>query len=174
MSESECDFLLEKVIPNDMTKAKLMYRLSSKSGFSASKFHQKVKNLNNTIFVCESDSGQRFGGINFLPWGPDSKGKETDKNMIFSLSKASVHPLRMNESGKYKNTRISSQAICYVEGKGPVMGEIDLVIGDKCHKEESCNSDLDTYELLGDEDPETYLAGSEKFKLKSFFIFKLE
>jgi hypothetical protein len=173
VSTDEYEFLIKEVIPKELTSGKLVYRLSGKSGFSARSFHKKCDEIQPSIFICEAANGMRFGGINFLTWGPQSTGGVTDKNMIFSLSKKTVHATRLNESGEFDKTRKTNKAIIYDAAKGPVMGEGDLIIGDNCHDKANCSSDLDRYELLGDEDSETYLTGEAKFKLKKFFVFSL-
>ena len=171
-TEDEALFVAHEVLPEDCSKLKLLYRFSSKKGFESARFHEKCDGKDHTIFVCEAENGQKFGGINYLTWGKDAVGKQTDKNMIFSISKKSLHPLRMNEGNEFAGTRISTKAIGYDKALGPIMGDGDLVIGDKCHEKTSCSSDLDVYELKGDVDTETYLAGTDEFKLKSFYIYK--
>lgn len=174
LSESEFDFIQDKVIPEEINSCKLAYRLSGKSGFQAGKFHSKCDDLKISLFVCESDKGKRFGGINFVSWGPGCDKEETDRNMLFSLTHETVHPLRVHESGDRKGTNLWARAVLYSKSKGPMMGESDLVIGDKCHEKATCESEFDTYEYTGEEESEKYLAGAEEFKLKKFFIFKLE
>ena len=158
ISDKELDFLVNKVIETRPDKVKLLYRLSDKKGFSAKKFHKLCDEKSNTLFICESDQGKRFGGINYLDWSKNSEDKLTDKNMLFSLSNLEIHPLLMNESGEYMNSRMTTGTITYDSKKGLIMGETDLVIGDDCSNEISCSSDLDLYELKGDEDSNTYLA----------------
>ena len=164
--------MIDNTLPKDTSKLKLLYRLSDKKGFQASKFHKNCDDKSNTIFICENDKGQKFGGVNYLTWGEDSVGKKTDKNLIFSISKKSLHPLMMNEAGEDKGTRMSSKAILYDKNSGPIMGNTDIVIGNNCEKEESCNSDFDTYEFNLEDDSDSYLGNAENFKLKSFYIYQ--
>ena len=171
LKTEEIEFMFENVLPDDVSKIKPVWRLSEKKGFKASKFHEKCDKVKNTIFICENDKGQKFGGINFLTWGESSVGKETDKNKIFSITKRTVHGLMMNESGKNKGNRMSSKAIGYDKNSGPIMGESDLIIGNNCDKEATCSSDFDTYEFSLEDDAETYLGNAETFKLKSFYIY---
>jgi hypothetical protein len=172
MTDDEMNFIFENVLPSDSTKLKLLYRLSKNSGFSAEKFHRTCDKEKNTIFICETDNGSKFGAVNYLTWGPESVDKKTDKNCIFSISNKTVHPLMENESGEFKGTRFSKFAIKYDKKNGPMMGESDLIISNNCHKDKNCSSDFDTYEFNLEDDTDSYLAGSEMFSLKSFFIYK--
>ena len=171
LTKEDIEFLIENVLPDDVSKMKPIWRLSEKKGFKASKFHEKCDGIKNTIFICENDKGQKFGGINFLTWDKSSVGKETDKNKIFSITKRTVHGIMMNESGKNKGNRISSKAIGYDKNSGPIMGVTDLIIGNNCDKDETCTSDFDIYEFTLEEDAESYLGNAESFKLKNFYIY---
>ena len=172
ITEEELKFLQKEVFETGTNKINLIYRLSSKNGFSAKKFHNKCDDKSNTFFICESDKGKKFGGINYLDWSKESVEKITDKNMLFSLSHLKTLPLRMNESGENINTRLTSKTIYYKSNCGPIMGDGDLIIGDKCNKKESCSSDIETYQLDGDYDSETFLAGAAKFKIETFYIYQ--
>ena len=174
LSNDEITFLVDYVLPSTASNLKMKYRLSEKYGFQSSKFHKKCKDMKNTILICQADSGEKFGGINYLTWGPESVKERTDQNLIFSISKKSVHRLRMQEKGKYKGTRKRTKSIRFDEQCGPIMGLSDLIIGDMCHEKKSCSSDFDMYELEGDHEPELYLANSKKFRLDKFFIYQFE
>ena len=174
LTSEEIGFVSNQILPKNCTKFKLIYRLSSNNGFSAKKFHKNCDKHSKTIFICESDNGKKFGGLNFLNWGIDSIDKKTTKNLIFSIDKRSIHPIEINTGDEDEEDKGSGNAILYDKQKGPMMGEGDLVIGDQCHEVRSCSSRFRTYAYEEEEDPEKYLTGSASFSLKSFYIYKFE
>lgn len=167
LKNSEIDFLIQE-LQSQFSSSELIYRISSKKGFSVDSFNKKCSNIAPTALFCVTKEGKKFGVVNYLNWSKEASEMKTDKNFIFSIDKKSIHKLQ-----KVNNSRMSETAIDYEEDSGPIVGEDDIVIGQECDKKEDCTSDLgNAYEFKGD-NGSTYLAGKENFQLKQLFVFKL-
>jgi hypothetical protein len=161
-----------KAINTKISSVKLSYRLSSSKGFSASEFHKKCDSVSPSILLCETADKQKFGVYNSVVWGEEGENQKTDKNFIYSISKNTMHRLKIN---KKSNSRLSDGAISFEEDSGPIVGDDDIVIGANCSQKEECTSTLgNSYEFNQKGDPETYLAGKKEFKLKSLYVFELK
>ena len=169
----EKELICKDYIADSFKYVKLLYRFSSKNGFSASSFHEKTKDSCPTLTLFLTKEGRKFGAFNALPWGEDDK--ETNLNYIFSIDKKTIHFLKKNTSGDNIGTNKRDDAIDFNEEYGPIFGDGDLVIGNNCHAKETCTSNLGTvYNFaVENENPKLYLAGKEKFALKNMFVLLL-
>lgn len=161
----EVEWLMKYVLPADLNDLKQKYRLSENSGFEAKKFHSRCDGLAPTFLLCQASNGTKFGAVSFVFY--NSQGASTNRNLIFSLDKLSIHRLKI-----MNGSRISANAIRNDPASGPILGDYDLVIGDNCHQEMSCSSNLgQVYEFEGD--GETYLTGSKKFSMSKVIVFHM-
>lgn len=165
LNVEQIKWLMTFVLPPNLESLSQKYRLSEANGFSAEKFHNYCDNKAPLLVLCQSNTGNIFGGVSFVPFNVE--GTETNRNLIFSLDKKSVHYLK-NVNGSKKST----QAVRDDRNCGPIFGQKDLLIGDNCHNRASCSSDLgDVYQFDGD--GTTYLTGAQFFSLKKVIIFQM-
>ena len=167
LKENELNILSEYL--SDFSKTKLLYYLA-KDGFNAKKFHSKCDSVSPTLLLCVTSDKKRFGCVSYVGWGEKESEKETDKNIIFSLDHQTIHKLKEDNGNRMTNEAIDNDPDC-----GPIVGMDDIRIEGDCDKEENCTSALgETYELPDGENPQTYLAGKEKFKIKKLYVFELK
>ena len=174
----------------------LLYQ-ATEHGFGASNFHNRVDKINNIIvFIITETSGtkRRFGA--FTPcefsssngWVQESLRKIDDQldtaGFIFSFDGNVIFKLKKE---------VRDRALSDFSNKGPCFGSgPDLYISDNSNINYSSESNLgNSYNISGvsykDPDPnndlmipldseraKSYLAGSEKFKVKEMFVFKVE
>ena len=165
LNVEEIEWIMKYVLPEDLSDLKQKYRLSDSSGFEAKKFHSRCDGVAPTFLLCQASNGVKFGAVSFVFY--NSQGASTNRNLIFSLDKRSIHRLKVRNG-----SRLSANAICNDPALGPILGNNDLVIGDNCHKEMSCSSNLgQAYEFEGD--GEVYLAGSKKFSMLKVMVFQM-
>ena len=165
LSMQNIKWLMRYVLPPNLDNLKQKYRLSENNGFRAEKFHSNCMNIAPLMVLCQSMNGSIFGGVSYVPFNVE--GARTNRNLIFSLDKGTVHYLKSVNGSKE-----STEAIKYDETCGPIFGNNDLVIGNDCHVENSCSSDLgNSYDFVGE--GTTFLTGSHKFSLKKAIFFEM-
>lgn len=171
----DIDYISQFIIPDEFKNLKLIYKFSTSKGFNVDNFNKRTKGINPSIMLCITKEGRKFGAVNYLPWGKDCENKTTDKNFIFSVDEKSKHNLILPTNEEFDKQKNNQNAMNFKEGMGPIFGNGDLVIGDKCHQTESCSSNLgNTYSFNHlKQSPKLYLANKEKFELKNLYIFHM-
>ena len=161
----QSEFFTEIVMENRNMKLKTKYKMGSSMNFSVAKFYEKLKGESPIMVLCEAENGHIFGGVSYSPM--DNLKNIHEKNFIFSLSHMVRHDRKVFEEDSRVYEKDQSQF-------GPVFGEKDLLIGDNCGKEKTCESYFgDGFDYQGTK-PDTYLGGAPKFSLRNIYIFKLK
>ena len=116
---------------------KLMYR-ASRDGFSSKNFHSKCDNMESTLTVIKSESGNVFGGYTDKAWDSNGRGVTDPNAFIFSLINKENRPFKVICSDGCQN------AILCGPSYGPTFGRdpCDLHISDNPNTMESSYSNL--------------------------------
>lgn len=165
VTEAQIKFFSENVMENQNARLKTRYRMGSAKNYSVQKFYEKLKDEAPVLVLCEAENGHIFGGVSHSPM--DHLKNISEKNFIFSLSNMCRHDSKVfvNDSRILEKDK---------SRYGPVFGENDLLIGDNCGLEASCESYFgEGFDYQGTK-ADTYLGGARNFRLKNIIIFRMK
>ena len=76
---------INKNMPSEFKdySATLLYK-ATRDGFGSNNFHSKVDGVANTLFIGESESGERFGAFTVVPFTSCNNYKKDDSSKTFS------------------------------------------------------------------------------------------
>ena len=82
--------------------ATLLYK-ATRDGFGGNNFHSKVDGVANTLFIGESESGERFGAFTVVPFTSCNNYKKDDssKTFLFQLNKELISKLVSKDQAIY-------------------------------------------------------------------------
>eukprot|EP00347_Sterkiella_histriomuscorum_P003405 403364423 len=170
--EKDDNSMLRSAIPNFDSLSFHQVFNSYENGFTAREFHKSCDSKKPTLIFIQSDLGQVFGGYTEQEWQPSGSGLEhiSDSNaFLFQMNKRTIHGVR---KGKPHQIGRSLNKIC-IFGDNT---ESDITICNNCDIEVESSSNLGhSFELPKDQkvNPQTYLAGSYKFKVTNIAVFHL-
>ena len=147
---------------------KLLYR-ASPDGFSADDFHDKCDNQSSTLTIIKTTRGFVFGAYTAMAWDSISKHKSDPTAFIFSLTNPSKQP-------QFIPIKTATEAIYCCSSHGPIFGSYDICIQNNSNISDGNYSELGNsfdFKLQSPETPESFLAGSRKFKTVEVEVYKL-
>jgi hypothetical protein len=153
----------------------LLYR-GSRDGFGAEDFHSKCDEKSPTLTIIKAqDSDFIFGCYTEAEWD-SSGGFKLDPNaFLFSLTNKDNKPCKMNVIDP-------TRAIFCDSDLGPIFGGDDKIGSDDLHIAENANTNEKSFANLGNnfkhpeyecysEEAQSFLAGSEKFRLNEIEVY---
>jgi hypothetical protein len=161
---------------NSSDKWTLLYR-GSRDGFGTKDFHLKCDNKSPTLTIIKAQgSGFIFGGYTEAAWDSIGEFKLDPNAFLFSLTNKDNKPCKMNV--------IDPKRAIYASSKyGPIFGGIvECCDVDDLHIADNANSNENSFANLGNnfkhleyecysEEAESFLAGSEKFRLNEIEVY---
>ena len=151
---------------------KLLYR-GSEDGFSASKFHIKCDNKQNTLTIVKSTNGFIFGGYTESYWDQSNTHKSDPNAFLFSLINKENKPIRMEIiAGK------ECQSIYGTSVSGPRFGAgSDIIIADNANINTNSFTNLGcSYKhpvyAYGSNEIKCFLAGTYNFQISDVEVFQ--
>ena len=165
LQDNELLFIFKEVLNRKDFTMQTKYRMSKGKSFKIHKFNKACSEDDNTIVFCKTKNRNVFGGFNHDPW--DQMTEESTRNVIFSVTKQTVHQFNPENDD-------SIPAFTYNSDLQLAFGYEDLVIGDNCGLAESCSSRMGQAYEFNEDGEETYLAGQPRFKLEEICILKCE
>ena len=156
----ELDMIIKKINKeNKKIIINLLYKASA-DGDTASAFHEKCDDANNTIVLVETKDGMRFGGYTTCSWSGNCVDKNDSEAFIFSFDKMKT----------YDNIPGDEAIGCYPKF-GPIFLGCQIKIFDNAftkggttyEKELNFNTEED-YELTG---------GKRSFEIKDIEVYEV-
>jgi hypothetical protein len=157
----------------------LLYR-GSRDGFGATDFHKTCDGHSNTITIIQTTRDWTFGGYSPLAWESPEEGRDKRdaslRSFVFTLANPSNTKPRkfaLQRDGKHCAIRCD-------RATGPVFGESDIVIGDKCNAEGGPDGGRNSVTSFGTSYMNdsgvpggALLAGDEAFLVKELEVFEI-
>ena len=175
LTEKMCQFIQRRVFP----ERRILFNCLLDSNACENPFYYKMERIQKlgreSVFLCRTSSENLFGGYFARPF--ESKNQ---KNLIFSLSKQTVHPIKANHDSDldfilqnlttdftHKSADPQRRAKCLLR-----MGEVDVVIFETKDGRLVGKSKLgEMFQNPGRQD--SHLAGNNMFKVTQWLIFEV-
>ena len=148
----------------------LIYK-ATRDGMNASSFHSLCNGISPVLVIVKAKTGSIFGGYSVVPWTTSSAGSvkdESKQSFVFSLSKQTKHML------------IGECAIYDHQSYGSSFGNTyAFKIYDDVNRIDHYSSGVGTdFELppgviKGSDEDKAYLAGSEKFGISDYEVYRV-
>ena len=146
----------------------LLYR-GSRDGFGVADFHAKCDNHSNTLTILKAHgTSYIFGGFASINWDGSSGYKSDQNAFLFSLTNRDNKPRKIRQK---RNTAYS--IYCDPTYGSTFGGSHDLHICNSANTTENSYSKLGhSYEHPQPSEGQSYLAGSNKFKLSEIEVYQ--
>eukprot|EP00483_Globobulimina_turgida_P001657 UN01659 len=122
LREEDKQFLIETLSQKLKTSKftlNLLYNART-NGFEAATFHNCCDNKGRTITICESHTGNIFGGYTSIPWSTDSQYHADPTAFLFIIKNQhgdrKLVPLKLS-------TEAIKHAVQHISSKGPTFGK---------------------------------------------------
>ena len=170
LTKAMCRFLCEQIFSGRTVLLNCIFDISKSSRRDDV---QKIKTFGKeSLFICRTREGRLFGGYYKVPFEPNNQ-----KNVIFSLSKSTVHRFKPDCSQSRILANLTTESVRpRFESDGEIilrMGEQDLVLYKTKMHELAGRSRLgESYS--NDARGKSHLAGKEQFTIEQLLIFLVD
>ena len=142
---------------------KLLYKAST-DGYGSEDFHAKCDGKSNTITLILTKNNKLFGGFTDKAWDKRNEYKSGNKGFIFSINNNKIYYNKDNNYNIYCSKK-----------DGPIFGEYDIKISNKCNENNDSYDNTDSYTSAYDIQGEEYvLAGTQYFSVIDYAVYQLE
>eukprot|EP01084_Bolivina_argentea_P224954 380267_1 len=177
LRENDKEYLIEilsQTLKTSKFTMSLLYN-GKKNGFESSTFHNCCDGKGKTVIICETQSGNIFGGYTSIPWSMDNQYHADTHAFLFIIK---------NQNGDRKlvplkvSTEATKHAVQHIASKGPTFGKAihSLSICDKPHiasnsyTNENSSYEFDGNELCGGKEESD---GEYYFKMKNYEVYQV-
>ena len=142
----------------------LLFR-ASEHGYDRNKFHKYCNDKGATVTIIHNDSDHVFGGYVNKSWSQFNRTQINDPNAFLFM----IRPKMKIVSFHADAAKTGRNAISINPYTGPVFGQGDIVVADKCNVD-LCTSYPTTFEF----DREEMVGKVALYKVDEYEVFKLE